>query len=139
MARDAVARQEDPIEGLRTVHLIEEAIIQRGLRQLKDLLRDPEGRRLLDDITVNAVGSVHELEEILREWTAQREGAPARPAAIPQPDRAELLRSFVELKESEAVVLRRAARAAPEALQPRLEDLAEQAEDHAERLKGIRA
>ncbi len=129
-------RGEDPIEGLRTVHLIEDAIVQRGLRQLRFLLQDADGRRLLDEITMSAVGSISELEDIVQAWDRERHGEVA-PVPTPPVDRDDVLRSFVDLKESEALVLRRAAREAPEAIRPRLAKLAEKAEDHARRLKQL--
>lgn len=132
MSGTTALRTADPVDGLRTVHLIEDAIVQRGLRQLRGLLRDAEGRRLLDEMTVGAVASLHELDEIIGEWGGRPESLFA-----PVADRAELLRSFVDLKESEALVLRRAAREAPAALRGRLERLADQAEDHARRLAAV--
>ena len=136
MARDAVARVDDPLDGLRTVHLIEEALVQRGLRQLRGLLRDAEGRRVVDDISASAMASVHELDEILAAWSAGR-GVPVRAPFVPEPDRAEILRSFIDLKETESAVLRRAAKEAPPEHRAALERLAAAAERHAEGLASL--
>lgn len=132
-------RTEDPLDGLRTVHLIEDAIVQRGLRQLRGLLKDADGRRLLDELALSAVGSLNDLDDIVAGWSEERDGAPQRPLAPDASDRAEILRSFVDLKESEAMVLRKAARDAPERFRARLEELAAQAEDQARRLKELGA
>lgn len=127
-------RTEDPLDGLRTVHLIEDAIVQRGLRQLRGLLKDEKGRKLLDELALSAVGSLNDLDDIVASWSEERDGAPQRPIEPDAGDRAEILRSFVDLKESEAMVLRKAAREAPPALGDRLERLAAQAEGQAKRL-----
>lgn len=127
-------RTEDPLDGLRTVHLIEDAIVQRGLRQLRGLLKDADGRKLLDELALSAVGSLNDLDDIVAGWSEERDGAPKRPLVPDASDRAEILRSFVDLKESEAMVLRKAARDAPPRFRERLERLAEQAEDQARRL-----
>ncbi|HLE97074.1 MAG TPA: hypothetical protein VI997_06865 [Candidatus Thermoplasmatota archaeon] len=134
MARDALARVDDPLDGLRTVHLIEEALVQRGLRQLRELLKDAEGRRILDDISANALSSIHDLEEILAAWTASRGTTPVRSATVPEPDRGEILRSFIDLKETESAVLRRASKDAPPEHRAALARLADAAERHAEGL-----
>lgn len=127
-------RTEDPLDGLRTVHLIEDAIVQRGLRQLRGLLKEPEGRRLLDELALSAVGSLNDLDDIVAEWSEERDGTPHRALEPDLADRAEILRSFVDLKDSEAMVLRRAAREAPPRFRERLERLAKQAEDQSRRL-----
>lgn len=137
MARDALARVDDPLDGLRTVHLIEEALVQRGLRQLRELLKDPDGRRILDDISASALASVHELEDILAAWSASRGGPSKVARVVPEPDRGEILRSFIDLKETEAAVLRRAAKDAPEEHRDALERLADAAARHAEGLSRL--
>lgn len=132
-------RTEDPLEGIRTVHLIEDAIVQRGLRQLRGLLKDPEGRRLLDELALSAVGSLNDLDDVVAGWTEERGGTPPRLIEPDVSDRSEILRSFVDLKESEAMVLRKAAREAPPRFRERLERLAEQAEDQSRRLSELGA
>lgn len=104
---------ERALEQLRTVQLLESTVGPKSIRQLENVLAE-RSRELLVRIEEDSRRHRALLETVITEWAAL-----ARPAAkqAPQPEsrlsHEEMLSSFIELKESQAEVLRRAAASAP--------------------------
>lgn len=129
---------ERALEQLRTVQLLEETIGPRTIRQLGAVLSDRSSETLVR-IEEDARRHRAVLEEVIREWAhlarPRREEAPAAEHHLSEQ---EILESFIELKQSQADVLRRAASAAPnDDLRERLEEVAAREEDTVERLRKL--
>lgn len=134
-----VLRADRPLEELRTVLVLEEAFGPRGYRELRNALGDEAARGLLDDLARLAVSQMHEIDDLLGLWR-RAEPVPASktdPPAVGLSGR-ERIEGLVELKSSEAEVLRHVANAAPTPeIRARLERLAREQDEAAERLRSI--
>jgi hypothetical protein len=130
--------RESPLDQLRTIQLLEESLGPKSLRQLRSVLPDEASQRALEEVSRDSVDALRGLDDIIHEWTRHETGEKVRPAPTPALDYEEVLQSVIELKDSEAQMLKRAAETAPtDALAARLRELSGSAEDAAERLRGI--
>ena len=125
---------------LRTIQYLEETVGPAGLRRLADALPDETARAAVQALRRRAASASMELESIIEDWNAAVRDEPRRPKPLAPGglDLAELLESFVEVKQSSADLLRRAAKAAPTgALRARIETLAEDEERAARDLRDL--
>lgn len=128
-----------PLPELETIQLLEETVGPKSLRNLRNAFTDETDRRLVESLARHHAEDLRELEDVLSAWRRAAGGAAPEPRReAPAPERDEILRSLVELKESEASILRRAAADAPaDSLRERLLALAARAEGAAEKLKSL--
>lgn len=142
MARESLspaAHKARELDELKTIQLLEETIGPKSLRQLRHTWDEEEARRILDEVARTSATDLHEIDDVVHEWT-RAVGEP-----VPRPitheehlDRSEILSSIVELKESEAQMMRRAAASAPDdGIRSRLLTLAARQESMAEKLRSI--
>lgn len=128
-----------PLGELETIQLLEETVGPRSLRDLRAAFDDESERRIVESLARGAADDLRELDEVLHAW--RRHAGTPQPAPrreTPVVDRSEILASLIELKESEASILRRAAEDAPApALRDRLLALAARAESAGEKLKSL--
>lgn len=140
MPRESLtAPKRSDIDELKTIQMLEETIGPKTLRQLRFAFSDEASRRILESVARGASDDLRELDDLVLEW-ARVEGTPHASPPIHEEglDRAEILSSIVELKESEAKMMRRAAEDAPsERLRERLLHLAARQEGAAEKLKSL--
>lgn len=125
---------------LRTIQYLEETVGPAGLRRLADALEDEEARASIQALRRRAASASLELESIIEDWNAILTNKPrrAKPLAPGGLDASEIIESFVEVKRSSAELLRRAARDAPTPrLKERLEALAAEEEQAADKLQAI--
>lgn len=118
--------------------MLEETFGPRGYRELRAAMPGEEGRRLLDDLARLSVDQMHALDDVMQAWRRARPQAQAPAVAPPRRGLSprELIEGFVELKQSEAEVLREVAREAPAPeIREKLERLAIEQEEAAERLQ----
>ena len=136
----SAATRRRELDELRTIQLLEETVGPKGLRQLRRAMKDEAGRRVLETVARQGVDDLRDLDEVLHEWArvVGEDGPPEAPVGHEALPTEEVLRSVVELKESEAQMFRRSAETAPtDRIRTRLLNLAARQEAAAEKLKSL--
>lgn len=136
---ESAMHRERVLEQLRTIQLLEESLGPKGLLKLRGIARDADGLDLVDHLMARSQATLNELTEVIEEWgTAANPRLPVREAREERLDREEILQSYIELKEDEAQILKRAATEAPsEDIRERLEVMARREHENAEKLRSL--
>lgn len=137
--RETLVSRHSALDELKTIHMLEESIGPKSLRQLRRMVDDQEAKDLLEAVARDAGTTLRELDDVIHEWTAHAQPEKAQPALAPEElDLEEVLSSVIELKENESSLFRRAAEDAPtDEVRERLTKLASTAHETAERLKSL--
>ncbi|MHB8586559.1 MAG: hypothetical protein ACYDDF_12095 [Thermoplasmatota archaeon] len=131
--------EDRALEQLRTVQLLETTIGPQSIRQLESMLAE-RSDNLLHQIEENARTNRALLQAVIDGWVAFDKPAPRAPAPKHESrlTREEILTGFIELKESQAEVLRAALAVAPsERLASLLQEIIRTEEDTATALREL--
>lgn len=138
MPREATLPRTDRLDELKTIQLLEESVGPRSLRDLRTIVPGEDRQRVLSEVARDASDVLRQLDDLIHDWTLHTTPPERREKVTPGLDREEILSSVIELKESEAQILRRAAETAPtDEIRERLNGLADRTETLASRLHGI--
>lgn len=136
---ETTVQRERVLEQLRTIQLLEENLGPKGLLKLRGIARDADGLDVVDHLMARSQATLNELAEVIEDWSHH-----ASPRAMPRApkeerlDREEILQSYIELKEDESQILRRAAGEAPsDDLREKLEAMARREHENAEKLRSL--
>ncbi len=132
-----MADPESALEELRTIWMVEETVAPKSYKRLRALLSD-EKRAVLDDVASASPRTLLRLDQLMRDWEAHRGETPRAAHPAEELDTRDLIESLADLKRSEAEILDRAAKAAPEgAIALELAEIAEEERALAEKLESL--